>query len=137
MKTNRMISAIDVGTLVARLLLGAIFPWFGLAKALTMGATISYFAALDLPVPPAAYAVAVLIELGGGVLLVTGLFFRPAALVLAAWCIATALVAHTDFSNPDAEFHFFKNVSMCGGFLYAALLGPGRMSFDALRSRIQ
>ena len=126
-------SAIDAGTLLARLFLGAIFPWFGLAKAMTMGATIAYYAELHLPVLPAAYAVSVVIELGGGLLIVTGLFFRPAALVLAAWCIATALVAHTHFLNPDMEFHFFKNMSMCGGFLFAALHGPGSLSLDAFR----
>ena len=41
---------------------------------------------------------------------------RPFGLVLGLWCIATALVAHTNFADRNMEIHFFKNVAMAGGF---------------------
>ena len=71
------------------------------------------------------------VELGGGLAILLGLFTRPVALGLAAWCIATALVAHTDFSNHENEINFFKNFAIAGGFFYVATFGPGRFSLDA------
>ena len=121
----------DIGTLMGRVLLGAIFVWSGYGKAVAASGTIAYFEKLGLPVPVAAYAVTVIIELGIGLLFVFGLFTRPAALILAFWCIATALVAHSNFADRNMLIHFYKNVAMCGGFIYAAILGPGRISVDA------
>jgi putative oxidoreductase len=123
---------LDGGALLGRLLLGAIFVWSGFGKAIAASGTIAYFEKLGLPLPAVAYAVTVIIELGGGLLFVFGLFARPAALVLAAWCIATALVAHSNFADQNMLINFSKNVAMCGGFIYAALLGPGRFSIDAM-----
>ncbi len=134
MTTNPAASrpVLDGGALIGRLLLGAIFVWAGFGKAMAAGGTIAYFAHLGLPVPPLAYAVTVAIELGVGLLFVVGLFGRSSALVLAFWCIATALTAHTDFADRNMLIHFYKNVAMCGGFIYAALLGPGAYSVDAI-----
>jgi putative oxidoreductase len=50
------------------------------------------FAKQGLPLVPAAWLLAVVVELGGGVLIFLGLFTRPVALVLAVWCVATALI---------------------------------------------
>jgi uncharacterized membrane protein YphA (DoxX/SURF4 family) len=35
-----------------------------------------------------------------------GLFTRPVGLVLAVWCAATALIAHTKFADRNQEIHF-------------------------------
>jgi putative oxidoreductase len=123
---------VDVGALIGRLLLGAIFVWAGYGKAIAAAGTIGYFAKLGLPMPPVAYGVTVAIELGVGLLFVFGFFGRWCALILGIWSIATALVAHTDFADHNMLIHFYKNVAMCGGFIYAALLGPGAYSLDAL-----
>lgn len=121
----------DLGALVGRLLLGAIFVWAGYNKAMAAAGTIAYFTKLGLPAPTLAYGVTVAVELVVGLMFVVGLFGRPAALVLAPWCIATALAAHTDFADRNMLIHFYKNAAMAGGFLYAALLGPGAYSVDA------
>jgi putative oxidoreductase len=118
--------------LLGRLLLGAIFVWSGIGKLLAATVTIEGFARLGLPIPPLAFAVAVLIEFGVGLAFCIGFYSRSAALILAFWCIATAMVAHTNFADRNMMIHFFKNVSMCGGFIFAALLGPGAFSVDAL-----
>ena len=117
-----------------RLLMGAIFVWSGAGKLLAPAATMAGFAKLGLPMPPMAFAVAVLVELGIGLAFCAGLFSRSAALILAFWSIATAMVAHTNFADRNM-IRFFKNVSMCGGFIFAALLGPGAFSIDALMRR--
>ena len=58
--------------LLGRILIGAPFVMSGLGKLAAYGATVGYIAAMGLPVPPLAFILAVLTELGGGLLLLTG-----------------------------------------------------------------
>jgi uncharacterized membrane protein YphA (DoxX/SURF4 family) len=78
------------------------------------------------------WMLAVAIELGGGLAILLGLFTRPVGLVLAIWCVATALIAHTNFADRNQEIHFLKNMAMMGGFLYVAAFGAGAWSLDAV-----
>lgn len=55
-----------------RLLIGVPFAMSGLSKLAAYGATTAMIGAVGLPVPPLAYAVAVAVELGGGLLLIAG-----------------------------------------------------------------
>ncbi len=83
-----------------------------------------------LPMPGAAYAVALMVEIGVGILFLVGYRARLTALVLAAWCIATALVAHYHPGDTGQMIHFMKNVCMAGGFLQVVAFGAGRISVD-------
>ena len=76
---------------VGRLLIGLPFAMSGLGKLAAFGPTTAMIAAVGLPVPPLAYAVAVVIELGGGLLLVAGYQTRLVAIALAVFAIATAM----------------------------------------------
>ena len=73
--------------------------------------------------------------MGGGLAILFGLFTRPVGLVLAIWCVATALIAHTNFADSNQEIHFLKNMAMMGGFLYVAAFGAHAWSLDAWWSR--
>jgi putative oxidoreductase len=114
--------------LIARVIMSAPFVWTGYTKLVTAAGTQAYFAKLGLPVPVLAWSVAVAVELLGGLALLLGIQARAVGLILAAWCIATALVGHRDFNNPDMVVHFMKNVIMAGGFLYVAVYGAGSYS---------
>jgi putative oxidoreductase len=116
--------------LVGRVLMGAIFIWAGYGKAMAPAATMAAFGHDGLPLPGVAYAVALLIEIGAGTLFLVGFKARLTGLVLAAWCIATAMVAHYHPGNHDAMIHFMKNVCMAGGFLQVVAFGAGRLSVD-------
>jgi putative oxidoreductase len=120
----------DVAALVGRLLLGTIFVWSGYGKLMAASTTTAYFAKLGLPLPDAAYYLTVFVELCVGLMFILGFFTRWTALVLAAWCIATAMAAHTNFADRNMLIHFMKNLSMTGGFLYAAALGGGAYAVD-------
>lgn len=125
--------------LLGRVLLSAIFISGGWTKLIAAAATQAAFGQRGLPWPQVAWAIAVFVELGGGLAILFGLFSRFAAVVLAIWCVATALVAHTNFADRNMEIHFFKNIAMAGGFLYVAVLGAGAWSLDVRwlrRSRI-
>ena len=41
--------------------------------------------------------------MGGGLALLFGLFTRPVGLVLAIWCVATALIAHPNLADRNQE----------------------------------
>jgi putative oxidoreductase len=121
--------------LLGRVLMSAIFIWAGYGKLMGGAGTTAYFAKLGLPAPELAYAVAVAVELGGGILLLFGLFTRPVGAVLGIWCIATAIAGHSDFGDRNMQIHFMKNLAMAGGFAYVALLGAGAWSLDAMWGR--
>jgi len=121
--------------LVGRLLMSAIFILAGLTKLTGAAAAQAMMTKLGLPVPMLAWVVTVVIELGGGLMLLAGVMTRPVAVVLGLWCIATALVAHFNFADPQMRGHFMKNMAMCGGFAYVAILGAGAYSIDAWRKR--
>jgi putative oxidoreductase len=125
----------NTGTLIGRILMSVIFITGGFGKLMAAAATTAYFGKLGLPMPPLAYAVAVAVEVGGGILLLLGFLTRPVGLILGLWCIATALAAHTNFADRNMEIHFFKNVAMAGGFAYVAAFGGGAYSIDALIGR--
>jgi putative oxidoreductase len=111
--------------LIARVIMGTPFIWTGYSKLIAAAGTQAYFAKLGLPVPALAWGVAVAVELLGGLAILLGFQTRVAGIILAAWCIATALVAHSNFSDPNMVINFMKNVIMTGGFLYVAVFGAG------------
>jgi putative oxidoreductase len=116
--------------LLGRVLMAAIFIWAGYGKAMAPAATMAAFHRDGLPLPGVAYAVALIIEIGVGVLFLVGFKARLTGLVLAGWCIATAMVAHYHPANHEAMIHFMKNVCMAGGLLQVVAFGAGRLSAD-------
>jgi len=125
----------NLALLLARILMSCIFIHGGWSKLLAASATQAAFGQRGLPVPVLAWLVAVIVELIGGLALLFGLFARATGLVLAIWCVATALVAHTNFADRAQEIQFWKNMAMTGGFLYVFCFGAGIYSLDRLRTR--
>ena len=96
--------------LVGRILASVIFITSGYGKAMAMAGTVAYLQKMGVPMPGIAYYGTVAVELGGGVLLLLGLQTRLVALVLALFCVATAMVAHMDFAAPMQQINFMKNL---------------------------
>jgi putative oxidoreductase len=108
----------------------------GLGKLAAYGATVGYIAAMGLPVPPLAFVVSVLIELGGGLLLLSGYRARAVALAMAVFCVVTAIFFHHNFADQNQMIHFLKNVMMAGGLLQITYFGAGAFSLDARTRRV-
>jgi putative oxidoreductase len=123
----------DVVTLVGRILIASIFLLSGLSKLAAPSFTVGYIASAGLPLPWVGYAIAVAVEIGGGLALIVGYQTRVAAALLAAFSIAAALAFHKDFADQNQFIHFFKNVAMAGGLLQVVAFGAGRFSLDARR----
>ncbi len=122
--------AMDWVGLLGRVLMSAIFIHGGYGKAAAPTATMATFGHLGLPLPGAAYALALVIELGGGALFLIGYRVRLMGLVLAVWSVATAMVAHYHPGDTAQMIHFYKNLCMAGGFLQVVAFGAGRLSVD-------
>jgi putative oxidoreductase len=118
---------------IGRLLIGLPFAMSGLSKLAAYGPTTAMIAAAGLPLPPLAFAVAVAVELGAGLLLIVGYRVRLAALVLAVFSLATAVSFHSNFADQDQMIHFLKNVMITGGLLQIAAFGAGAPSIDNRR----
>ena len=118
-----------------RLLIGLPFAMSGLSKLAAIGPTAEMIHAVGLPLPPLALAVAVVVELGGGLLLVSGFQTRTAATALALFSFATALAFHNNFADQNQMIHFLKNVMMAGGLLQIVAFGAGALSLDNLRAK--
>jgi putative oxidoreductase len=122
--------------LLGRILIGAPFVMSGLGKLAAYGATVGYIAAMGLPVPPLAFVVAVLTELGGGLLLLSGYRARVVSLAMAVFCVVTAMFFHHNFADQNQMIHFLKNVMMAGGLLQITYFGAGAFSLDARARRL-
>ena len=120
---------------VGRLMIGLPFSMSGLGKLVTYGATTGMISAVGLPFPPLAFAIAVAVELGGGLLLVAGYHARSVAIALAVFSLATALSFHSNFADQNQMIHFLKNVMMAGGLLQIAAFGAGALSIDNRRQK--
>jgi putative oxidoreductase len=83
----------DRGLLGLRLLSGGVFIVFGVGKFVNHMSELSSFKTYGLPAPAAFVVFIGVVELIGGALLITGLFTRPAALVLAGDMVAASIVS--------------------------------------------
>jgi putative oxidoreductase len=125
----------NAAALLGRVAMSVIFILAGWGKLLAPAATQAMLAGHHLPMAQFGWILAVVVELGGGLAILFGLFTRPVGLVLAIWCVATALIAHTNFADRNQEINFLKNMAMTGGFLYVAAFGARAWSLDAWWSR--
>ncbi|NKI71162.1 DoxX family membrane protein [Collimonas pratensis] len=115
---------------VGRLLMSLIFILSGVGKLAAPAATIGYIASTGLPLPTLGYAAAVIVELGGGLLLLAGYQTRIVAAVLALFALVTAVIFHHALGDQNQMIHFMKNLAMAGGLLQVVTFGAGAFSLD-------
>jgi putative oxidoreductase len=119
---------------IGRLLLAAIFLISGVGKLFDPAGTIGYIGAVGLPLPQLGYLLAVVVEIGGGLLLVAGYRTRLVAVTLAVFTIAAGIFFHSQFADQNQMIHFLKNLAIAGGLLQVAAFGAGRFSLDSRRA---
>lgn len=116
----------DFLSLLARILLSAIFIAAGAQKFFGYDGTVAYMAKYGVPgvLLPAVIAV----EFFGGFAILFGLGARWAALALAGFTIVAAALFHRDFADPLMIAMFMKNLAISGGLLLLFVNGPGRFA---------
>jgi len=120
----------EAATFAGRLLLAAIFLHEAWSKLTGYPAALAYMQAFGVPGLLLPFAIAV--ELGCGVLIVGGYHTRIAALLLAAFCLATAVLFHDRLSDRNQLLHFEKDIAIAGGLLVLFAHGAGAWALDAL-----
>jgi len=130
-----MVGVQSLALLFGRVLLAVVFVISGYSKIGNFAGTVSYVASKGLPLPEAAAVLAIVVELGAGVLLVLGLKTRWAALALAAFTAAATYYFHAFWAMPEARkmietLMFQKNLAIIGGLLVLAVAGAGAFSID-------
>ena len=116
--------------LVGRILIGAPFLISGLGKLAAYDRVVAMITAAGLPFAPLGWLIAIVVEIGGGVLMIAGFRVRPTALVLAAFTLAAAVFFHRNFADQNQMIHFMKNVVIIGGLLSIGYFGAGPLSLD-------
>ncbi|WPG40271.1 DoxX family protein [Variovorax sp. EBFNA2] len=128
-------AAQDTLALIGRVLLAALFIPAGFGKLMGFAGTVGYISSVGAPLPQVAAVIAIVVELGLGLLLLAGFKTRVSAIVLAIFTVVAAVMFHNYWAMPaDKAFvnqlMFFKNIAIAGGLLAFAAFGAGRFSID-------
>jgi putative oxidoreductase len=132
---NAEVSSISA---LGRVLIALIFIRGGINKLGSIAATVATMRNHGIPYPDILVWGAIALELGGGLMLVAGLYTRWVALALFFYTLVLALIFHAYWtvSDPAAAraeaSSFFGHLSMMGGMLFVVAFGPGAYSIDAL-----
>jgi len=123
------------GPLAARILIALIFVLSGFGKITGFEGTVGYIASKGLPLPQLAAIGALIVELGGGILLIIGWKARWAAAAMLVFTALAAALFHNFWALPPDQaqnqmIHFMKNISMMGGLLFVVIHGSGALSAD-------
>ncbi len=126
--------------LIGRILLAALFVPAGFSKIAGFEGTAGYIASVGLPLPQVGAAIAIVVELGLGLLLLVGWRTRLSALVIAVFTVVAGVFFHNFWAAPAdqvmmQQINFFKNLAIAGGLLFIAAYGPGAWSLDARTAR--
>jgi putative oxidoreductase len=122
--------------LAGRALLSFIFIISGWGKITGFSGTATYMASKGMPIPDVLLVAAIIIELGGGLMLLLGWNARWAALAIFLFIIPTTLIFHPfwidDAAQMQNQINFMKNLGIMGGMLYIMAYGSGPCSLTKM-----
>ena len=114
--------------LVARVFISLIFLLSGINKIGNYEGTVGWMESLGMPsiflIP------AIILEIGAPILIIVGYKVEISAALLSVFCVATAIIFHSDFSDQMQFISFMKNIGLAGGFLFIVVNGAKDFSLD-------
>lgn len=113
---------------VGRVLLSLVFIYAGYGKLVGFAATAGMIGGAGYPMPEVLTVLAIVFELGGGLLLLAGKLTKVATLGLAIFTVLATLMFH--LGGPMWQVQFLKNLAIIGGLLYTMAAGPGAWALD-------
>jgi putative oxidoreductase len=126
----------DQTVFIGRLFFSSMFLLFAYGKLTGYAGTVSYMTSLGVPAPSFFTLLAIIIELGGGLLMLVGYQTRVVALGLAI-CADFSLYRALPTCDFNQYQHFMKNMAIVGGALAFVAFGGGAYSLDASKSSKQ
>lgn len=129
----------NFGSFSGRFLLALIFVLSGFMKIPGYAGTKEMMIQNGMTVATDLFLVgAILLEAGGGLLVLLGWRARWGAIALAVFLVPATLIFHTNFSGEMGmvqQIMFMKNLAILGGCLFIAANGPGGWSLDRKAGR--
>jgi putative oxidoreductase len=124
---------------LARILIGAIFVYTGISKLMHFYGTAHMIGERGVPLAEVATSIAILIELGGAIMIIFGWQTKLAAAVQFVYLIVITFMYHNFWAAPpqlhDIQLlNFLKNLGIMGGLLILATRGAGASSMDSASS---
>lgn len=116
------------GPLVGRVLLSLIFIIAGWNKITGFEGTLGYMSSKGLPFTEILLILTIIIELGGGLLILVGWQARWAALAIFLFLVPVTIIFHPFWADPEQFNTFFKNLAIMGGMAYIVSYGSGPLS---------
>ena len=113
---------------VGRIFISLVFLLSGINKIGNYEGTIVWIESLGMPgiflIP------AIILEIGAPILIMIGYKVKISAALLSLFCLATAIIFHTDFSNQMQFVSFMKNIALAGGFLFLVINETKKFSLE-------
>lgn len=112
--------------IVLRFLLCSAYVWSGVTKLLDFNATARHFAnRFRLPVPRAAVALTIVVQLAGSAMIITGWQAFVAAIILASFTMAATVIVYPFWTMSGVERSrnietFLEHVGLTAAFLILA-----------------
>jgi putative oxidoreductase len=122
--------------LIGRSLIGLLFLVAGVRKIMFFAGSAGYLAKLGFPASEAMTVLAIVIEIGAGIMLIAGWKTKWASWLLLAFVVIATIMAHRFWQFDATQYanqlnHFLKNLAIVGGLLYVITFGAGATSADA------
>ena len=121
--------------LIGRIFISSIFLYSGYNKIFNYGDTVDWMEGFG--VPGFLLWPAIILEIILPILIIIGYRTQISAILLAIFCIATALIFHFDFANQMQTIAFLKNFGLAGGFLIIAANGPKDWAIDKKKKYVR
>lgn len=122
----------NIVLLAGRLLLAWIFLHEG--AFLLANYSASSAAMTKMGAPAFALGPVIALQLAAGLSIAIGWYTRCGALALGLFCLATALLFHTNFAIRNELLHFEKDFAIAGGLFVLMHCGAGDWSVDGWRT---
>ena len=114
--------------LIGRIFISSVFLLSGYNKIFSFDGTATWMEGFG--VPGFLLWPAIALEIILPILIIIGYKTKVSAILLAGFCIITALIFHFDFSNQMQTVALLKNFGLAGGFIFIAVNGPKDFAFD-------
>ena len=114
--------------LIGRIFISLVFLLSGYNKIFNYDNTISWMEGFGIPgflLWPA-----IVLEILLPIFIIIGYRTQISAIILAIFCLTTALIFHNDFANQMQIIAFLKNFGLAGGFLFIAANGPKEWAIE-------
>ena len=121
--------------LIGRIFISLVFLLSGYNKIFNYDNTISWMEGFGIPgflLWPA-----IVLEILLPIFIIIGYRTQISAIILAIFCLTTALIFHYDFANQMQTIAFLKNFGLAGGFLFIAVNGPKEWAIEKKKKYVR